>query len=272
MKTVPDESKRIQALETGFKILKQISLNPGAVTLSELTRQTGLHKSQLYRYLNSLVHLGVLVKKNSGDMTCWSLGPELIMLGNRASESFDVVREAVPFLIKLRNELNENIALSIWKGDAPYFIKSERCKQPIHVHIGLDGQVPLYTNTGKIFRAYLEESVTQELYEKELEKGIIEKEEYDQHIQVIRSVGYASGATKHLPSIITMSAPVFNVHSQLAAALSIMGLAGMFDEHKQTVALRMLLEAAEEVSYRMGYSGPFPVIWKSDQSGATRQG
>lgn len=258
MKPIIAESKRIQTLEIGIGILKQISLKQDPVTLSELAKLTGLHKSQLYRYLNSFVHMGVLVKKTIGETVHWSLGPELIVLGNRASESFDVVREAGPFLIHLRNELNENIGLSIWKENAPYFIKTERCRQPIH--IGMDGQAPLSTNTGKIFRAYLDKSMTEELYEQEIKKGTVDKEEYDKHIQVIRSVGFASGVNNSLPGIVTMSVPIFDVHSELAAALSVMGIAGLFDEHKQTIALQKLMEAAREISYRIGYTGPYPSI------------
>lgn len=258
MNAAPDLSKRVQSLEAGFHILKTMAEHSGPMTLSELAKETGLHKSQLYRYLNSFVYLGVLQKENEGENARWTFGTELIVLGNRALQSMDVGREAGPFLIRLRNELNENVGLSVWQGDAPYFVKFERSRQPIH--IGLHSfRIPLSTTTGKLFRAFLPEQITRRQYEEMFrEEPLLDRGVYDRDIDAIRKSGYAIEESSYSPGIVVITVPVFGPDGSMSAALSVLGVSEMFDDERRFQTLQQLLSAAEEISRRIGYTGPYP--------------
>jgi len=254
---VVEKHKRIQSIIVGFSILKTLAEHKREMTLNEISKATKLHKSQLYRYLNSFVELGVLIK-HEADIPRWSLGPELIALGSAALEGMDVAKEAAEPLISLRDELNETVALSIWRERGPYFIRWVRSKRLVNLGLDTGSYVPLSTATGRVFRAFLPEYQTRTLYEQEQEEGMIVPEKYDQEVERIRRMGYSSTERSFYSGVAVISAPIFSSSGELAGALSVLGVSGRLDTSPSSQAVKALLKTVEQISRRLGYIGPFP--------------
>lgn len=258
---VIEKHKQIQSIIVGFSILKALADHKGEMTLNEISKATQLHKSQLYRYLNSFVELGVLIK-HEGDIPRWSLGPELIALGAAALEGMDVAKEAAEPLMALRDVLNETVALSIWRERGPYFISWVRSKRPVNIGLDTGYYVPLYSVTGRIFRAYLPEYKTRALYEKEKAEGLIDPEKYDAEIEQVRKMGYTSTQRSFYSGVAVISAPIFSASGELAGALSVLGVSGRLDTSPSSEAVKELLKTVELISRRLGYTGAYPPLSK----------
>ncbi|MEB3102128.1 IclR family transcriptional regulator [Ferviditalea candida] len=254
-----DKKRRIQSVEIAFSILRILSNHKRAMSLSELSNQTGLHKSQLYRYLYSFVQLGVLVREN-GENPKWSLGPELIALGSAAHDGLDLVKEAMPHMLELRNQLNETIALSIWREHGPFFVHWEKSNKLVNIGLDTGSYVPLYTATGKIFRAYLPESMTNELYASEVSAGNIKPDEYALEIASVAKRGFSLTEGSLIVGIAAISTPIFYPQAKLAGALSVIGVAKMLDHSPESLALRELVKNGEKISRRLGYTGAYPLM------------
>lgn len=250
-----DKNKRIQSVEVGFRILQVLAEKRGPMSLNELANATGLFKSQLYRYLNSFVYLGVLIRENEENPR-WSLGPELITLGSAALEGLQLSKLANPYLIELKDKLNETVALSIWREQGPFFIRWESSNKFVNIGINTGSYVPLYTATGKIFRAFLPETVTELLYQKEVAAGNIDPGEYDADIEQIKKQHYALTRGSLITGIVTVSTPIFFPSAKLAGALSIVGVWGELDASPDSKTVLELLKTGREISYRLGYMEP----------------
>lgn len=249
-----DKNRKIQSIEVGFSILRTLADSKFAMTLTELSRGTGLHKSQLYRYLNTFVDLGVLTRLDE-DTPRWSLGPELLTLGQVASETLDVAKQAAPYLLELRDKLNETVAVSIWRERGPFFVGWEKSNTVINIGLGVGSYVPLYTATGKIFRAFLPEDITHELFQAEVAAKHIQPDEYGLDISGVRAEGVAVTRSSLVSGVAAVSAPVFGPSGQLMAALSVLGVLGYLDVTPEGASTQELKRAAADISRKLGYQG-----------------
>jgi DNA-binding IclR family transcriptional regulator len=249
-----DKNRRVQSVEVGFTILRVLAENKKAMTLSELAFATDLHKSQLYRYLNSFLHLGVL-NRDDVDNPRWSLGPELIALGTAAFDGLDLTHQATPHLLSLKNQLNETIALSIWRDRGPFFVRWEQSNKIVNIGLDTGSYVPLYTATGKIFRAFLSEEITNSLYQNEVLAGNIEPLSYSTEIDQIRKGSISKTDSSLIPGITAVSMPIFYPNHKLAGALSIVGVQGVLDVSNESTLVRELIQNANEISRKLGYTG-----------------
>lgn len=252
-----DKNRRIQSVEIAFFILRILSNKKKAMSLSELSNETGLHKSQLYRYLYSFVNLGVLVREN-GENPKWSLGPELIALGSAAHDGLDLVRDAMSHMIELRNLLNETIALSIWRENGPFFVHWEKSNKLVNIGLDTGSYVPLYTATGKIFRAYLPESTTNTLYDNEVSANNLKLKEYALEVESVKKRGFSLTESSLITGIAAISTPIFYPSAKLAGALSVIGVAEMLDLSPESIAVQELIKNGRNISRRLGYTGPYP--------------
>jgi DNA-binding IclR family transcriptional regulator len=251
------KSKRVQSIEVGFAILKSLADNKSPMSLNELAKTTGLHKSQLYRYINSFVHLGVLLR-DQGEHPKWSLGPELIALGSAAFQSFDLANQAKPHLVKLRNRLNETVALSIWRERGAFFVQYEKSQKFANIDFDIGSYVPLYTATGKVFRAFLPQEETAELYWQEVGTGNIEPLSYADEVERVKKSGIAASENNLRSGIAALSVPVFYHSGELAAVVSVVGFHGMLDMSPESEPAVELLETAKEISRKLGFTGSYP--------------
>ncbi|WP_183192914.1 IclR family transcriptional regulator [Brevibacillus nitrificans] len=245
-------SQRVQSIEVGFSILRAFALKKEPMSLRELADVTLLHKSQLYRYLNSFVQLGILIR-DEHENPRWSLGHELILLGTAAKEGLEITKQAYPLVIQLNDQLNETVALSVWRERGPFFVHWEKSKKPITIGLNTGSYVPLYTATGRIFRAFLPNDVTNHLYQHEVLSGKIVPDEYDSEIADIRQKRVAVTKSSLISGITSISSPIFYSSEKLAGALSVVGVANEMDVSLDSKTVKELLETAMQISQRIGY-------------------
>jgi DNA-binding IclR family transcriptional regulator len=249
-----NKSYQIQSLHVGFSILRSMAERKNPMTLSELSKATALHKSQLYRYLNSFVELGVL-NRLPGEPPRWVLGPELIGLGGAALECLDVARQAVADIAALRDAINETVALSVWRERGPFFVIWEKSNNLVNVGLGVGSYVPLYTATGKVFRAFMPEEVTDPLYQSEVVLGPIDTATYDGDIEHIRQTRLSVTNSSLLSGVAAISTPVFDALGRMAGALSVIGVMGYLDVSENGQIASKLLSTAARISRNLGYRG-----------------
>ncbi|MCC3377765.1 hypothetical protein, partial [Cohnella sp. REN36] len=88
----------------------------------------------------------------------------LIQMGLKASQRIDIKEQAKPALVRLRERLNETVALSIWGERGPYFIHIEESNRQITIgiRVGSRGSM-LNTTAGQLFAAYMPGTQVEEL-------------------------------------------------------------------------------------------------------------
>lgn len=105
----------VSAVERVISILRSFSQARPELSLPEIEKATGLHKSTSFRLLENLIQGGLVGRDESSG--AYRLGLGLLPLVEVAKASFSVVGYARPIMRRIQEELNETCFLSIRVGD-----------------------------------------------------------------------------------------------------------------------------------------------------------
>jgi len=249
-----ENSKGIQSLEYAFEILNYFKKSISPVSITELANKMNVSKSKLHKYLTSFLKLGVLTQdKNS----LYSIGPTLIEFGLSALNRLDVVSVADPYLISLKNEINQSSGLAIWTEQGPMVIKYYKSDRPISIEIQVGFHAPLLSSSaGKCFAAFLPREKTNKLFEKELSELNISKSEIEKELNTIRIelLSYRDAPYYSIPGSKALASPVFDYSGEIVAAILLIGFSGDIHLNTHSREVILLKETAKKVSSLLSYS------------------
>lgn len=142
------DSSRIQVIDRAAALLDAIARYPEPVSLKILSAETGLHSSTAHRILASLID-NRFVERNPGGR--YKLGMRLLQLGVRLHRNIDLRSIALPYMEKLRDQLNESVNLTIREGDVVVYIEKATPNRMMHVQQIVGSRAPLHvTAVGKL--------------------------------------------------------------------------------------------------------------------------
>jgi DNA-binding IclR family transcriptional regulator len=241
----------IQSVELGLDILKKIAEQDKALTITEISNVCNMSKSKLHRYLTSFCRSGFLEKN---DDLRYSLGSELILLGLKAMEKLDVKELAASYLIALKENINETVALALWGENGPFFIRWEASNRAVNIGIRVGSRVSVTQSaSGKLFAAFLPQECTQFLMKKELEKKELDQKAFNNEIEEIRRKGYSITEGTLIPGISAISCPVFDQNGEIIAAMTVVGSIGVLDVSETSDVIPKIKEQSLTLSKALGY-------------------
>src|SRR6476660_4668730 len=126
------KSQGIQSIEAGIHILKKVAEAGKPLSITEISILCDTSKSKLHRYLTSFIRTGILEKNQDAK---YFLGTELIMLGLKASQTLNITDMVAPYLVDIKDSLNETAALAIWGESGPFFVSWEEANGPVNIGI-----------------------------------------------------------------------------------------------------------------------------------------
>jgi DNA-binding IclR family transcriptional regulator len=257
--------KGIQSVEFGGNILKLMAEAGRPLPLGELAKAAGMSASKARRYLISLSRLGMVEQDSATAL--YDLGWLSIRVGLAALSRRDIVRDSRPILRRLRDDINETVALVLWAFDGPtvaHFEEADRGVLRVVAQIGTT--LPLLsTAAGQIFAAYLPASVTKAMIDKErLGKRALpyaltkpmEAAEAEATLGAVRQRGMARGVGKPVEGINALAAPVFRHDGDIAAAIVALGYKNTLDVKWNGRIALALKSSAAELSRTLGARQP----------------
>ncbi|MEB4592845.1 IclR family transcriptional regulator [Candidatus Thiothrix sp. Deng01] len=142
------DSSRIQVIDRAAALLDAIARYPEPVSLKILSAETGLHASTAHRILASLIDNRFVEREPGGR---YKLGMRLLQLGVRLHRNIDLRSIALPYMEKLRDQLNESVNLTIREGDMVVYIEKATPNRMMHVQQIIGSRAPLHvTAVGKL--------------------------------------------------------------------------------------------------------------------------
>jgi IclR family transcriptional regulator, KDG regulon repressor len=215
----------MQTITRAIHILKAFSIDEKELSLAQLHHKLGLSKSSLQRILNTLVANGFLEKDN--DKKTYKLGLELYYLGKLVEDHSHLLTTAKPFLRKLRDKLGENVYINVIEDNARKCIAFEEAKHTLMTISHIGATSPLYMGaSGKVLLANLPlEEIEKYIEETNLkpatEKTIIDKEELQEELKVIREKGYSVSYGELVYGVFSASAPIFDNRNNMIAGIAV---------------------------------------------------
>nr|WP_269432687.1 IclR family transcriptional regulator [Effusibacillus lacus] len=223
----------------------------------EIMEMLNIPRTTAMRLLRTLISLG-LVYYDERSQT-YSLGPYLVILGNRAAEFLDYLGIVRKYLtqIEQRTGLTTVAAQRIRRDRLTYLLKEESRNQ-IHVTVSLGQQFPIDRGSfGKVFCAYLDDDELREVASARY------NDEFLVELAEIRRLGYATSMGEQVNGISGVAAPVFGPDGQVFLAVSCIGVLeqlpsekmDMLGEYLRDIGIRITQEIGGVIPQKSGETG-----------------
>jgi DNA-binding IclR family transcriptional regulator len=131
----------VRAVDRALVILRSFGEEDGALPLAEVARRAGLHLTTALRLLGTLESHGFVRRLPAGGYT---LGPQLLVLGERFRRGLRLEDQVMPALDRLRSESRESAAFFVREGDQRRCLFRLDSPQPVRTHARVGEVAPLH--------------------------------------------------------------------------------------------------------------------------------
>ena len=253
---MPDYSIRV--LDRTISILK--ALMHSEMTLQEISAETDVHKSTVFRILNTLEkEFWVQQDPKTG---YYRLSFGLFELGSSVANSLDFYKLSIPHLERLVSTTKFTTHLvTCDNGKVLYLNKLESSNELITQPSKVGYKVLMHcTAVGKVMLAYFDRVEIEKVIEKHglprfTPNTFTEKEALLKELEVIRGQGCAIDNQEIQEGLRCIAAPLFAFHGKVMGAISISGLIGDITEQTIPVLKEHVIQAAKNISRDLGYQG-----------------
>lgn len=200
---IKNQRRGVQVIERAANILRSLEGKPEGLSLGEIAKDVLLPRSTVQRIIDALEAEKFVIAASPNARV--RLGPGLVSLGSAAK--FDIETIVRPFLVRLSEELNETVDLSILDGTAMIIVdqvqtRSQRLQavsfigMSMPLHCCANGKAMLATldmDTARLLtrghlKAYTENTITS--------RAALEKE-----LHQIRKAGCAYDREEHTSGV-----------------------------------------------------------------------
>jgi DNA-binding IclR family transcriptional regulator len=231
----------VQSVEVGNRLLKALAAANKPLMLKDLSHQARMPPAKAHRYLVSLVRSGLVEQHPVSGL--YDLGRFALELGLKALGRLSPVSAAEPFLLELRERVQQTVALAVWSERGPVIASWLGLDAPVSATLRVGSIMPLTRSaTGLAFLAFLSNAATATLLKQELvenQRAALlprTREEIAKTLEKTRRLGYSS-TSDFIPGIAGVAAPVFDHAGAMVLAVIALGYTQPFTANLQrTVA------------------------------------
>lgn len=212
----------IQSVEMAMRVLLALETGGGALSLSAIAQASGMQPSKVHRYLVSLGRIGLTSQDPASGG--YDFGPSMRRLGAEALRRTNEVAVAGGHAMRLRDRSGHSVNLAVWGDRGPIVVSWAYGTRPLPLTVRVGATLPLLASSvGRVFLAYLPESLTGEVLAGELRGRETDwtSERVAAARAEIRERGHAVTHGGVIPGIISVAAPVFAANDPLPLAISV---------------------------------------------------
>lgn len=226
----PSAAGGVVAVTRALRLLEAFGMDDAFLSLAELSRRTGMHKTTTLRLARTLAADHYLVQREDG---AWRLGRAAGWLGACYQATFDVHDLVEPVLRELTIQTGESASFYVREGDLRTCLARVDGPRTIRHHVRVGLGLPLNLGApGRVILAFSGEP----------------GEPYES----IRQRGYHLSLGEREPEVSSVSAPVFGLHWKLLGSVCISGPTSRLSEPVLLALSQTVMQAANQLSYALG--------------------
>lgn len=250
-----------QQLNRATRILKFVGNTPDA-GVSTIARQLREPKASVHRITRSLLHEGLLRQSSAGK---FSLGYLLVALGECAGAQTALRDVALPYMTKLRDDVNETTHLAVMVNKRPVYIAKVECFQVIRHWTRLGEPLELHCGaSSKCLAAYtlskhevLDSACHNSGYfQKYTENTLTSPEALFYDFELARKRHYSISIEERYNGVLGIAVPLFDFTNRVVGSVSVAGPVERFGEQRQSELLASLQNVGTQISRKLGSSLP----------------
>lgn len=233
-----------------LQVLEALAQSERPRGVSDLARELGLSKSNVYRLLETLRASRYVSRADGGS---FELSLKMWHLGSRVTARLDIRTIAVPYLRELRDATQETARLTVLSDDQGICIEQAETRLPMRIQTPIGGSLLLYcSSTGKAMLAFQPAEfiakVTRSM-EKFTPATLANAADLAGELEQIRRDGFALNRGERVAGVHGVAAPVTDSRGSVTAAIGISGPA----ERLNYRALRKFGPLVRDVAARLSH-------------------
>jgi len=252
-----EENRHVHTVVNMMEVFECFSVSEPELTLTALSRKTGIHKSRLLRICGDLVFKGYLGRDQK--TLKYRLGPQLMILGRTYRNTSGLDKLSRPIIRMLAERTRETVSLFVHQGPRRLCLVKEDGDYPIR-YVTAEGEIlDLHRGAGgMVLLAFLDEEKRRQLMAAlAADPATMLPEswmkDHERELREIRRKGYVVSYGKVIPGVAAVAAPVFDFSGTCWASVAIAGPVQRFTAERCQGLLNDLNEATAELSAIMGY-------------------
>lgn len=263
MKDFTERRKPTQSNQSSEKLLhllEAMSLLDAPIRLQDLSARLEMNASTVLRFLNPLVRLGY-VGQNPDDSR-YFLTFKICRIANNVTSRMNLRNIAYPVMRNVSRIFKESANLSVENDMSVLYVEVVNAASNTLMTMQRIGHIaPMHcTGVGKLFMLeYDMQKIDSLIAVKGLErftsKTITGRSALLQEVERIRLAGYAFDDEECEIGARCIAAPIRNYSGHIVAGLSVSGPATRMTDAHMHSNLPFLLDAARQISYRLGWKG-----------------
>jgi IclR family acetate operon transcriptional repressor len=255
-KTGGDNPYSIPVVRSTFRVLEKLA-DAGPLGLNEITKNTRISKSTVFRILNTLQDLGYVLRSENRQYRISSSFGRLV----RADAVNETLRRlALPFMLNLRDKYGETVNLGVLCFDKVTYVEVVPSEFALRLQESRGAFVPAHASAlGKAILAYSPEDDVQNLLrgrplEIVTQNTISDPDELLAELKRVRNAGFAFDRSEGSLLAVCVGAPILDSSGNAVAAMSISGPASRFNPKKNSPVIASLLKTTTEISQNLAHS------------------
>lgn len=240
----------VPVVRSTFHILEELARSQ-PLGLKEITQNTKIAKSTVFRILNTLVQLGYVIRHADRG---YRISPAFGRLANEESFNEELRRLALPYMLELRDKFGETVNLGVQQFDKVTYIEVVPSEFALRLQESRGASVPIHASAlGKVILAFSRKDVVERLVRHhQLEiltpNTITRPDDLLSEIKRVRTAGFAFDRGEGSLLAICLGAPILDAEGNAVAAISISGPASRFNPKRDSPVITSLLRATTELS------------------------
>lgn len=216
----------LSTLDKGLHVLEILGAVDAlaGLTLTELSRAAGMHRTTLFRILATLQARGLVARDDATDR--YRLGIGVLALASALLRDIDIRRVAWPALRALSRRTQELVYLTVLDKAEVVTVERFDSDQDISLRADIGSRRPAYcTASGKAILAHLPAEDVDRILQLGMPtltpRTITSPEVMQHHLEEVRQRGFAWDDEERLEGVRCVAAPVFGGDGSVGGAVSI---------------------------------------------------
>jgi DNA-binding IclR family transcriptional regulator len=247
-------SAGVQSVDRALTILEVLA-RVGEAGVTEIAGELGVHKSTAFRLVTTL-EAHRLVEQTT-ERGRYRLGVGVLRLAGATTARLDLVQEARPLCRQLAAETGETVNIAVLSESSALYLDQIAGSSALQPHNWVGQHIPLHaTSNGKVLLSGLDDAAVKELLgtlSRYTDATITKKGRLREELALVREQGYAVAVDELEQGLTAVAAPIRNAHGDVVASMSVSGPTFRLSEDRVEDVVRLLVDAAAEVSHRLGW-------------------
>ncbi|WP_104492136.1 IclR family transcriptional regulator domain-containing protein [Acinetobacter indicus] len=250
-----NQGSGIQSIDYTEKILELFCHEKASLSLKEIAESLDDSPAKIFRYLVSLIRIGLINKTPTNE---YEIGTLALDLSFKALNLLDPVEEVSKTAKELNHESSYGIAVSIWGSLGPTVIRSFEPIESVYSKIRIGSVMSLMNSSiGNTFAKYLPEHILfqaldiDQLRHSGIKLNSRDKKQFITKIKKQKSELITLMVDRPSPGLSSISMPVFSLSGEIQFVITAFHQSQIILDNKNNFQ-ELMIRKMEDLSKRLG--------------------